>query len=66
MTDGQAIIANDFRYSMIIQFVVPTLQEMDVDGMQLQQDGARETIQLLYEPFPGRAISRDDDQNRPP
>ncbi|XP_078032646.1 uncharacterized protein LOC144467630 [Augochlora pura] len=69
---GQAITVNGARYrDMIIQFFVPKLQDMDVDGMWFQQDGttchtARETIQLLHESFPGRVISRFGDQNWPP
>ncbi|EFN77407.1 hypothetical protein EAI_14538, partial [Harpegnathos saltator] len=55
---GQAITVNGFRYrNMIIQFFVPKLQDIDVDDMWFQQDGAkchtaRETIQLLHESFP--------------
>ncbi|EFN78033.1 hypothetical protein EAI_06421, partial [Harpegnathos saltator] len=66
---GQAITAvNGARYrDMINQFFVPKLQDMDVDDMWFQQDGAtchtaRETIQLLHESFPGRVISRFGDQ----
>lgn len=68
----QAITVNGARYrDMIIQFFVPKLQDMDVDDMWFQQDGAtchtaRETIQLLHESFPGRVISRFGDQNWPP
>ncbi|CAK9804715.1 hypothetical protein ANTQUA_LOCUS4205 [Anthophora quadrimaculata] len=55
---------------MIIQVFVPKLQDMNVDDMWFQQNGAtchttRETIQLLHEPFPGRVISRFGDQNMP-
>ncbi|EFN79524.1 hypothetical protein EAI_06736, partial [Harpegnathos saltator] len=55
---GQAITVNGARYrDMIIQFFVPKLQDMDVDDMWFQQDGAtchtaRETIQLLHKSFP--------------
>ena len=49
---------------------MPQFQDMDVN-MWFQQDGAtchtaREIIQLLYELFPGRVISRFGDQNGPP
>lgn len=48
---------------MIIQFFVPKLQDMDVEKMWFQQDGAtyhttREVTRLLYESVPGRVISR--------
>ena len=68
----QAIAVNGARYrDMIIQIFVPKLQDMDVDDMWFQQDGAtchtaRKTIQLLHESFPGRVISRFGDQNWPP
>ncbi|EFN78794.1 hypothetical protein EAI_16705, partial [Harpegnathos saltator] len=69
---GQAITVNGARYcDMINQFFVSKLQDIDVDDMWFQQDGAtchtaRETIQLLHESFPGRVISRFGDQIWPP
>lgn len=69
---GEAITVNAARYrDMIMRFLVPKLQDVDVNDMWFQQDGAtchttRETIQLLHESFPGRVISRFGDQNWPP
>lgn len=65
---GQAITVNGASYRDIIQFFMPKLQEMDVDDIWFQPDGAachtaRETIQLLHESLPGRVISRFGDQN---
>ncbi|XP_018359883.1 PREDICTED: uncharacterized protein LOC108759083 [Trachymyrmex cornetzi] len=56
---------------MITEFFLPKLDDIDVDDMWFQQDGAtchtaRETIQLLHETFPGRVLSRFGDQNWPP
>ncbi|CAK9813815.1 hypothetical protein ANTPLA_LOCUS7992 [Anthophora plagiata] len=51
----QTITVNGARYrDMIIQFFVPKLQDMNVDDMWFQQDGAtchiaRETIHLLHD-----------------
>ena len=49
----------------------PELEDMDVDDVYFQQDGAMrdtsgETIGLLREKFPGRVISRKGDYNWPP
>ena len=49
----------------------PELEDMDVDDVYLQQDGATchtsgEAIGLLREKFPGRMISRKSDYNWPP
>ncbi|CAK9827661.1 hypothetical protein ANTRET_LOCUS5336 [Anthophora retusa] len=68
----QTITVNNARYcDMIIQFFVSKLQDMVVDDMWFQQDGAtchtaRETIQLLHESLPSRVISRFGDKNWPP
>ena len=47
---------------MINGFLWPELEDMDVDDVYFQQDGATchtgdETIGLLREKFPGRVIS---------
>lgn len=69
---GQAQTVNGVRYrEMITSFFLPRIEEMNVEGMWFQQDGAtchtaRETIQLLHQSFPGRVISRFGDQNWPP
>ena len=56
---------------MINEFSRPQLEDMDVDDVYLQQDGATchtsgETIGLLREKFRGRVISRNGDYNWPP
>ena len=69
---GQAATVNNARYrDMITQFFLPKLDDIGVANMWFQQDGAtchiaNETIQLLHETFPGRVLSRFDDQNWPP
>ena len=66
---GNAITVNGLRYrNMITEFLWPQLDGMEMEDMWSQQDGAtchtaRETTELLQEKFPGRVISRDDDQN---
>ncbi|KAK6743397.1 hypothetical protein RB195_010573 [Necator americanus] len=47
---------------MTTEFLMPKLEEIDVEDMRFQQDGAtchtaRETGQLLHERFPGRVLS---------
>lgn len=60
------------RYrEMLTNFFVPKLQNMDLNSMWFQQDGAtchtaRETVELLHESFPGRVISRFGDRHWPP
>ena len=56
---------------MINEFLWPELEDMDVNDVYFQQDGATcytsgETIGLLREKFPGRVISRNGDYNCPP
>ena len=56
---------------MINEFLWPELEDVDVDGVYFQQDGATchtsgETIGLLREKFLGRVISRNGDYNWPP
>lgn len=55
---------------MLTDFVWPEMEDMDLDDVYFQQDGAtchtsRETIELLHEKFPGRVISRNGDVNWP-
>ena len=63
---------NGLHYrTMISEFLWPELEDMDVDDVYFQQDGATyntrgETIGLLREKFPGRVISRNVDYNWPP
>ena len=50
---------------------MPKLQNMNVNNMWFQQDGAichttRETIQLLHESFPDHVISHFGDPPEPP
>ena len=52
-------------------FLWPDLEDMDVDDVYFQQDGATchtsdETIGLLRQKFPVRVISRNGDCNWPP
>src|SRR6476661_2142954 len=56
---------------MISNFLWPELEDMDVDDMWFQQDGAtchtaNETMALLRDKFNGRVISRGNDVNWPP
>ena len=56
---------------MISEFLLTELEDMDVDDVYFQQDGATchtsgENSGLLREKFPGRAISRNGDYNWPP
>jgi len=63
---------NGVRYrEMITNFLWPELEDMDVDDMWFQQDGAtchtaNETMALLRNKFNGRVISRNGDVNWPP
>ena len=56
---------------MINKFLWPELEDMDVDDVYSQQDGATYhtssgTIGLLREKFPDRMIFRNGDYNLPP
>ena len=56
---------------MINAFLWPELENMNVDDIYFQEDGATchtsgETIGLLREKFPGRVISGNGDCNWPP
>ena len=67
-----AVSVDGLRYqTMINGFLWPELEDMDVDDVYFQQDGATchtgdETIGLLREKFPGRVISWNGDYNWPP
>ena len=60
---GAALLVNGLHYrTMINEFLWPELEDMDVDDVYFQQDGATchvsgEIIGLLREKFPGRVIS---------
>jgi len=69
---GQAITVDGVRYGeMITNFMWPELEDMDVDDMWFQQDGAtchtaNEIMALLREKFDGQIISRRGDAKWPP
>ena len=71
---GAAVLVNVLRYRTTInEFLWSVLEDMDVDDVYFQQDGAGvtwhtsgETIGLLREKFLGRVISRNGDYNWPP
>jgi hypothetical protein len=69
---GNAVTVNGVRYhNMIMEFLWPQLDSMDMEDMWFQQDSAtchtaRETTELLREKFHGRVNSRNSDQNWPP
>ena len=69
---GAAVSVNGFRYRTIInEFLWPKLEDMDVDDVYFQHEGATchtnsKTISFLREKFPDRVISRNDDFNLPP
>ena len=64
-----AVSVNILRYRIIInEFSWPELEDMDVDDVYFQQEGATchtsgKTIGLLLKKFPGRVISRNGDYN---
>ena len=61
---GATVTMNGLRYrAMINDFLWPELEDIDVDDVYFQQDGAtchtsNETIAILQEKFPDRVISR--------
>lgn len=69
---GQAVTVTGVRYrEMITTFLWPELDDMNVDDMWFQQDGAtchtaNETMALLRTKFNGRVISRHGDIHWPP
>ena len=69
---GAAVLLNGLcNQTMINKFLWPELEDMDVDDVYLQQDGATchtsgKTIGLLRKKFPGGVISRNGDYNWPP
>lgn len=70
--EGATVTVNAERYrGMLTDFLWPRLDDMDVDNLYFQQDGAtshtsHETVALLSEKFPERLISRNGDINWPP
>ena len=57
--------------TMFNEFLWPELEDMDVENVYFQQNGATchssgETVDLLRKKFPGRVISRNGDYNWPP
>lgn len=69
---GEAITINGERYrTMLTDFFWPKLNDMEVDDMWFQQDGATchtadATMDILHERFEGMVISRRGDVNWPP
>lgn len=69
---GAALTVNGDRYrTMIMNFLWPRMDGMDLTNMWFQQDGAtchtaREKLNLLDEKFEGFVISRGGDINWPP
>lgn len=70
--EGQTVTVNGERYrTMIREYLVTQLDDIDVEDVYFQQDGAtshtaRETINLLAETFGERIISRNGPINWPP
>ena len=66
---GATVLVNGLRYrTMINEFLWPVLEEIDVDNVYSQQDGARchtssETIGLSREKFPTQVIAWNGDYN---
>uniref|UniRef100_A0A8D9EM93 Transposase n=1 Tax=Cacopsylla melanoneura TaxID=428564 RepID=A0A8D9EM93_9HEMI len=64
---GNTVSVNGERYrAMVNEFLLPQLDELGLENMWFQQDGAtthtaRATIDLLKQAFPGRLISRFGD-----
>ena len=67
-----AVTVNGVHYrNMIMEFLWPQLDGMEMEDMWSQQDGAtchtaHETTELLREKFPGCIISRNGNHNWPP
>lgn len=68
---GQTVTVNGERYrAMINEFFLPQLDELGLENMWFQQDGAtahtaRATTDMLKDAFPGRLISRFGDLHWP-
>lgn len=66
--EGVTVTINGERYRhMLTNFLWPFLQNIDMQNLWFQQDGAtchnsRETIEIVKEKFPGRLISLRGDQ----
>ena len=66
---GAAVTVNGDTYrTMLTDFIVPALEDIDVDNVWFQQDGAtfhtsHATIDLLHQTFDGRLISRNGNVN---
>jgi transposase-like protein len=69
--NGRALTVNSDRYlTMLQEFFLPALEEMELDNVWFQQDGAtahtaRISMDFLREAFPGRLISLRGDVNWP-
>lgn len=69
---GNSVTVTGERYrAMIVNFLWPQLNAIDVEDLWFQQDGAtchtaNATMALLNEKFPGRIISRNSEVNWPP
>ncbi|EFN63948.1 hypothetical protein EAG_14216, partial [Camponotus floridanus] len=69
--EGITVTVNSQRYGrMITNFFWPEIEDMDLENMWFQQDGAtshttRPILALLQEKFPGRVISRFGNVNWP-
>ena len=69
---GRAATVNGARYrDAITRFFLPKLDDIDAADTRFRRDGAtcraaNQTIRLPRETFPGRALSRFGDRNRPP
>ena len=69
--NGQTTTVTGENYrQMIRDFLMPQIEEQNLDNMWFQQDGAtphtaKETIRILKDLFPGRLISRFGDLHWP-
>ena len=69
--DGGATVTGSIYRQMIQEYMLPQLDDLGMQNMWFQQDGAtphtaRETMAILTEAFPGRLISRNGDISWPP
>lgn len=69
--NGRAVTVNSERYlTMIQEFFVPALGDLELDSVWFQQDGATahtdtDTMDFLRKAFPGRLVSPGGDVNWP-